>query len=91
MKKYTIELVGTFLFVLSIIGAVNAASVITPLCNGLALAALVYMGGSVSGAHYNPAVTFGIWLNKKISSRDAIGYVVAQLLGAVIAYVVMTR
>lgn len=91
MKKYTIEFVGTFLFVFSIIGAVNAASVITPLCIGIALAALVYMGGAVSGSHYNPAVTFGIWLNKKISSRDAIGYIIAQLLGAVAAYIVMTK
>jgi aquaporin Z len=91
MKKYTIEFVGTFLFVFSIIGAVNAASVITPLCIGVALTALVYMGGAVSGSHYNPAVTFGIWLNKKISSRDASGDIMAQLLGAVAAYIVMTK
>jgi aquaporin Z len=38
------------------------------------------MGGSISGAHYNPAVTLGIFLNKKITARDALGYVVAQLL-----------
>ncbi len=80
MKKYTVEFICTFFFVLSIIGALYNLSVLTPLYIGMALTALVYMGGSTSGAHYNPAVTLGIYLNKKISSRDAFGYVIAQLL-----------
>lgn len=86
MKKYSVEFLGTFLFVLSIIGILRGASITIPLYIGTALATLVYMGGPLSGAHYNPAVTFGIWLNKKISSEDAIKYVIAQLLGALIAY-----
>ncbi len=86
MKKYSVEFLGTFLFVLSIIGILRGASITIPLYIGAALATLVYMGGPLSGAHYNPAVTFGIWLNKKISSEDAIKYVIAQLLGAIIAY-----
>ncbi len=86
MKKYTVEFICTFFFVLSIIGALYNLSVLTPLYIGMALTALVYMGGSTSGAHYNPAVTLGIYLNKKISSRDAFGYVIAQLLWAVCAF-----
>jgi|GEM_PF-1333154 len=49
------------------------------------------MGGAISGSHFNPAVTFGLLLNKKISKHDAIGYVIAQLLGAIIAYMVMHK
>lgn len=91
MKKYIIEFVGTFLFVLSIIGIVQDASALIALYIGIALMALVYMGGGISGAHYNPAVTLGIFLNKKISSRDALGYIASQLLWALCAYIVMTR
>lgn len=91
MKRYIIEFVGTFLFVVSIIGIVYNASALVAIHIGVALAALIYMGGSISGAHYNPAVTFGIWLNKKITSRDAVAYVVSQLLGAVAAFLVMTK
>ena len=91
MKKYSIEFIGTFLFVVSIIGIVYNASALVAIHIGVALTALVYMGGAISGAHYNPAVTFGIWLNKKIGTRDAIGYIVSQLLGAVVAFLVMTK
>jgi aquaporin Z len=91
MKKYVIEFVGTFLFVLSIIGIVQDASALIPLYIGIALTTLVYMGGGISGAHYNPAVTLSIFINKKISSRDALGYIISQLLWALCAYIVMTQ
>jgi len=91
MKKYTIEFVGTFLFVLSIIGIIHNASALVAVHIGLALTALVYMGWAISGAHYNPAVTLGIFLNKKISSRDAMRYIIAQVLWGAVAYIVMTE
>lgn len=74
------EFVGTFLFVLCIIGIVFNVSALVAVHIGLALTALIYMGGSISGAHYNPTVTLSILLNKKISSPDALGYIIAQLL-----------
>lgn len=80
MKKYIVEFVGTFFFVLCIIGIIYNISALLALHIGLALTALVYMGGGISGAHYNPAVTLGIFLNKKISSRDTLGFIIAQLL-----------
>lgn len=86
MKKYSVEFLGTFLFITSIIGILWGTSSTVPLYIGTALATLVYMGGPLSGAHYNPAVTFGIWFNQKISSDDAIKYVMAQLLAAILAY-----
>ncbi len=91
MKKYIVEFVGTFFFVLCIIGIIYNISALLALHIGLALTTLVYMGGGISGAHYNPAVTLSIFLNKKISSRDALGYIISQLLWALCAYIVMTR
>ncbi len=55
------------------------------LAHGLALAVLVSALGAVSGGHFNPAVTFGLWVAGKIESALAIGYVVVQLIGAVAA------
>src|SRR6266480_236817 len=55
------EFVGTFVF-LSVIALSGPAGALGPLVIGLALAAMVYMGGHVSGAHYNPPVTFGLFL-----------------------------
>ena len=52
---------------------------------GAVLAALVYMGARVSGAHYNPAVTLGFLLRGKIGIRAAIGYAIAQFGGAMLA------
>ncbi len=91
MKRYSIEFIGTFLFVASIIGIVNNASALISVHIGLALTALVYMGWAISGAHYNPAVTFGIFLNKKIGTRDAFWYIVSQLIWALCAFFVMTK
>jgi len=48
--------------------------------------AMVYMGGHVSGAHYNPAVSLGVFLRRKISGSDLFLYWIAQLLGAALAF-----
>jgi len=79
MKKYLIELIGTFFLVLTVAFSAN------PIAIGVVLAVMIYMGGYISGAHYNPAVTFAVYLQKKISSKDAVRYVVAQFLGAIAA------
>jgi len=58
-----------------------------PLAIGSSLMVGVFMGGHVSGAHYNPAVTFGIWLSGrgKVTTRQSIGYVLVQLLASFVA------
>jgi aquaporin Z len=67
------ELVGTFIF-LSVIALSGAAGSLAPLAIGAALTAMVYMGGHVSGAHYNPAVSFGIFLRRKMTAVEMIAY-----------------
>ena len=91
------EAVGTFLFFFVGAGSILAtAGVITgnpgtadlvavALAHGLVLAVLVSSFGAISGAHFNPAVTFGVWLVGRISTMRAIWYVWAQLVGALAA------
>jgi aquaporin Z len=90
MKKYFAELVGTFVLVFGGVGsAVLAGKHIgfegVAFAFGLSLLAMVYTIGPISGCHINPAVTFGVLLARKIGGKDAAMYVVAQILGAVIA------
>lgn len=87
MKKYVAELVGTMFLVLLACGsAVLAGPSIgvlgIGLCFGLVLVCLCYCIGNISGCHVNPAVSFAMWLCRKMSSKDFVGYVIAQLIGA---------
>jgi aquaporin Z len=84
--KLLTEFTGTLLF-LSVIGLSGRAGSLAPLAIGLALAAMVYMGGHVSGAHYNPAVSFGMFLRGVISPSTMALYWVSQLLAASLAFV----
>src|SRR5438874_9835048 len=88
MKKYIVELIGTFFLVLTI-GCVVAkpkdAGDFAPLAIGSMLMVMIFAGGHISGAHYNPAVTLAVWLRGKCPTSDLPGYLVAQLAGAVVA------
>ena len=89
------EAIGTFLFFFVGIGAgyvlvydTGASDLIgVALAHGLALAVVVSAFGAISGGHFNPAVTFGLWLANRIESRRAGAYVMAQLIGALLAAV----
>jgi aquaporin Z len=90
MKKYAAELIGTFVLVFGGVGsAVLAGSHIgflgVSLAFGLTLLTMAYAIGPISGCHINPAVTLGILMAKKIGIKDAVGYVIAQTVGAIIA------
>jgi aquaporin Z len=91
MNKLLTEFIGTFFLVLTIgctvIGA--GAGAMAPIAIGFALMVMVFAGGHVSGAHYNPAVTLGVTLRGKCSASDAVGYIIAQILGAVAAALVV--
>ncbi len=85
MKKYCAEFIGTLVLVLfgTGIAVVSEGNLIaTALAFGLAIVAMAYVIGDVSGCHVNPAVSFAMWLSKKLSDKDFIWYVVAQVLGA---------
>lgn len=86
MRKYVVEFLGTTLFVTAIFGALLTGSTLAPLGIGLALAAMVYAGGHVSGAHYNPAVSVAVVVRGRLPLAEFAPYVGAQLLGALAAY-----
>ena len=84
-RKALAEAIATFLFVFSIIGAVNGAGGLAPLAIGFALAVLVYSTGHISGAHLNPAVSIGVFLRGGLSVVDLVAYLVAQFVGGALA------
>ena len=71
------EFLGTLLFVLSIL-----ASGGNPLFIGLTLAVIIFFAAKTSGGHGNPAVSLAMYLRKRLSMKDLVGYIFAQLLGA---------
>ncbi|MHB8512447.1 MAG: MIP/aquaporin family protein [Actinomycetota bacterium] len=83
--KYLTEFVGTFIF-FSTIALSGPIGALAPLAIGSVLMVMVYMGGHISGAHYNPAVSFGLFLRKKISFEDLIPYWIAQLTASLAAF-----
>ena len=87
MNKYLAEFIGTFFLVLTIgctvIGA--GAGALAPLAIGAALMVMVFAGGHISGAHYNPAVTLAVFLRGRCPARDVGPYMGAQVAGAVLA------
>ena len=78
MKKYIVEFIGTFFLILgaAMYGAIGAS---------LSLMGIIYAGGHISGAHYNPAVTFAMVIRGKASVSVAIAYWISQFLAAVAA------
>ena len=92
MKKYIAEFIGTFVLVLFACGVAavtgcsataDAAYILTALAFGGVIVAMAYSIGNISGCHINPAVSIAVWINKGMSGKDFIGYLVAQFLGAI--------
>jgi aquaporin Z len=91
VNKYVTEFIGTFFLVLTIGTTViaGAPGVIPPLAIGAALLVMVFAGGHVSGAHYNPAVTLGVWMRGRLAAKDVVPYMIFQIVGAVLAAAVV--
>jgi aquaporin Z len=87
MRSYITEFIGTFFLVLTIGCAVipGLPSVVAPLAIGATLMVMVFAGGHVSGAHYNPAVTLGVWLRGRAKAADVLPYWVSQIAAALAA------
>ena len=79
------ELLGSFVFTLAIVLSNN------PLTVGLVLMAMVYIGGHISGGHYNPAISLASWVQRGLSNEGLLSYLAAQVLGAVLAVMVAGR
>lgn len=94
MKKISAEIFGTFWLVLGGCGtAVFAAEHVgilgVALAFGLTVLTMAYAVGHISGGHFNPAVSFGLWAAGKMPGKDLIPYIIAQLIGAVAAAAVL--
>ena len=89
MKKLLTEFIGTFFLVFTIGLTVTAQSQFAPLAIGASLMIMVYMGGHVSGGHYNPAVSLAAMMRGALPSRDYGPYVASQVLGAIVASVLV--
>ncbi|GIJ46204.1 glycerol uptake facilitator protein [Virgisporangium aliadipatigenens] len=85
MRRYAAEFVGTFFLIFTIGITVTSANALAPIAIGVVLMAMVYAGGHVSGAHFNPAVTVAALVRGAVSPGTAAGYVVVQVLGGVVA------
>lgn len=86
MAKCLTEFIGTYFLVLLIGLSVHSANpAFAPLAIGLGLAALVYMGAHISGAHYNPAVTIALLARGAIGVIETLLFIVVQFLGAIAA------
>src|SRR5258705_12631045 len=91
MKKYFAEFIGTFFLVLTIgctiIG--HGGGPFAPLAIGSALMVMIFAGGHISGGHFNPAVTLGVWLRGKCDAKDVAPYMMFQIMGAMLASLVV--
>lgn len=86
MKKYITEFIGTFFLVLTVGLAVNGgAGAMAPIAIGSVLMVMVFAGGHISGGHYNPAVTLGVLLRGRITTGDAIPYMLSQITAGITA------
>ena len=93
MKKYIVEFIGTFFLVLTIgltvLGTSGPAAALAPLAIGSVLAVMIFAGGHVSGGHYNPAVTLGVFLRGRCPAGDVPMYWIAQVAAALAAAAVV--
>jgi aquaporin Z len=85
MKKYVVEFIGTFFLVFTIGLVVRGNAPFAPLAIGAMLMVMVFAGGHISGAHYNPAVTLAAYLRGRCDAKDVAPYWAAQFIGALLA------
>ncbi len=99
MKKYLAEMIGTMVLVLMGCGSAVFAGTFQPFAAvgtlgvafafGLSVIAMAYTIGKISGCHINPAITLGVWLNKGMSGKDAVNYMIFQVIGAIIGSAIL--
>ena len=85
MNKVITEAIGTFFLVFAVVGAVAQGSPLAAFAIGGTLAAVIYAGGHISGAHYNPAVSIAAFIRGRLPAAELPAYIGAQLAGASLA------
>ena len=89
VRKYVVEFIGTFFLVLTIgcvvIGGGEGVGHMAPVAIGSALMVMIFAGGHISGAHFNPAVTLGVFMRGKCAAGDVVPYIISQVAGAAVA------
>lgn len=84
--RYIIEFIGTYFLMLAIcMSVLGGLGMFAPIAIGVTLIGMIYMGGHISSAHYNPAVTLAFLLCKRMYKSDILGYLVAQISSAFLA------
>lgn len=85
MRRYLVELIGTFFLVLTVVVAVGESAALAALAIGSVLMVMVYSGGHISGGHFNPAVSLAAMVRGRLSPVDLAAYCTAQVTGALLA------
>jgi aquaporin Z len=89
MRSYLTEFIGTFFLVLTVGFCVALNAPLGALAIGCSLMIMVYMGGHISGGHYNGAVSLAAFLRKKIDAPTFVAYLICQLIGAICAALIV--
>ena len=98
LKKYIAECIGTMVLVTlgcgtAMLVGCDAASgggyILTALAFGLVIVAMAYSIGNISGCHINPAVSLAMLIRKQLTAKDFVGYVVAQIIGAIVGALIL--
>jgi len=87
VNKYVTEFIGAFFLVLTVGAAVisGGGGGLAAFAIGASLMVMIFAGGHISGGHYNPAVTLGVWLRGRLPAGDVAPYMMAQAIGALLA------
>ena len=90
MKKYLVEFIGTFFLVFTVGMTVRTGAALAPLAIGASLMVMIFAGGHVSGAHFNPAVSLAVFIRGKLEMKDLLPYWVVQFLAGLVAALLVT-
>src|SRR3954469_7412105 len=90
MKKYLVEFIGTFFLVFTVGMSVRSGAALAPIAIGASLMVMIFAGGHVSGAHFNPAVTLAVYIRGKCEAKDVIPYLIANIAAGLIADLIVT-
>lgn len=90
LGTFTLVLVGSFAVAATGIPQSSANVVVPALAHGLVLVGIIFAYGHISGAHFNPAVTVGLLVGRKIDPISAVAYIITQFVGGIVAAVVLS-